>query len=107
MTSPGLHQRIGFAIGTQLGRALRAVHFQRNPLQMVPTVGPWFLTYAHQHGLDTTGVRVNLSPADTNISGGLKGHPGLLVGVRWRRPRGTDWSWSRTWPDPQRGTSPS
>ena len=98
MTAPegsNLVQRAGFAVGVRIGRVLRAVHYQRHPLQVIPQLGPWFMTYGHDGGMDATGVRINAATCEANVSGGFRGHPGLIVGVRWRRPSVMDRSWSR------------
>ena len=94
---PGLHQRVGFAIGLRIGRTLRKVQYQRKPLQIVPKLGPWLMVYAYQEGLTQTGLLVGAGPSEVTISGGRKGHPGLIVGLRWRVPREDDWDWQREW----------
>jgi hypothetical protein len=106
MTAPegsNLAQRAGFAVGVRIGRVKRALHYQRHPLQVIPRLGPWFMTYGHDRGMDTTGVRVNVASCEANVSGGLKGHPGVIAGVRWRAPGVWDRSWSRQFRLDRRG----
>ena len=105
MTSPGLHQRVGFELGLRIGRVLRRVHFQRKPLQIVPELGPWFMTYGHQNGPTATGMMVSGGPNEIAISGAVKDHPGAVLGFRWRHPRDTDRHWSVQWPLKHRGTA--
>jgi hypothetical protein len=68
--------------------------------QLGTKLGPWFATYAHKGGMSQTGVRVNLASHEANISGGLKGHPGVIIGLRWRHPRDSDRQFSWLYPRP-------
>lgn len=66
-------------------------------LKFVPTLGPWFLTYGHESGATATGVMVTGASNEVTVSGSVKGHPGAIVGLRWRRPRATDREFMRRW----------
>jgi hypothetical protein len=71
-------------------------------LKFTPQLGPWFMTYGHdEFGTDATGVMVSGGSNEITVSASRKGHPGAIVGVRWRRPRAHDRQFTWQWP---RGT---
>jgi hypothetical protein len=61
-------------------------------MRFVPRLGPWFQVYGQ---LDKTGMMLTASIYEVAVSGGLRGHPGVVVGFRWRTP--TRWTKGRTW----------
>lgn len=69
-------------------------------LQFVPKLGPWFMTYGHESGTTATGVMVSGGSNEITLSASRKGHPGAIVGLRWRRPSDHDRQFTWQFPRP-------